>query len=498
MQLEYLLNILLSPETLLWLAIGCVVGAVLGALPGMSADTGIAIFLPITYNLHPITGLVCLAAIYVTGSYGGNITAVLLNTPGTSDSYFMTIDGYPMTKQGLGMKAIRITTVSAFVGGIIGGFMLLFIAPPLAQIAVEFGPLELFLTSMMGIIVIVSMAKGNMMRGLMSACLGFLFALVGPDAIYGNYRFTLGVEEVYDGLPLLAVVLGLFAVSQLFSLMESLEIQEAIDDKAFDGGIRKILKSIPDHVRILWSDIVSGIIGAFVGIIPAAGTTVAAGISYNLMKNTDKHPEEYGNGAEKGLGSVTAANNAVVGGSLVPLLTLGIPGNATSALFLGGLLVHGLQPGIQLFTNSPETSYGLIWGLILANFSILIIGLFGGPIYGKVTKVPKEVLIPVIGALCMLGAYCFRSSIFDMGLIVVFGIIGWLMNKTNIPIAPFVLAFVLGNNNEMQLRRALLLYGEGIGSKILQPIPMVLIFLNIILLVSPFIPNIMAKFRKKN
>lgn len=497
MQIEYLLNILFSPETMLWLTIGCIVGAILGALPGMSADTGIAIFLPITYNLSPVTGLVCLAAIYVTGSYGGNITAVLLNTPGTSDSYFMTIDGYPMTKKGQGMKAVSITTISAFVGGIIGGFSLLLIAPSLALLAVRFGPLELFLTSLMGIMVIVSMSKGNMIKGTVAAALGFLCALIGPDAIHGVPRFTMGVHRVYDGLPLLAVVLGLFAVSQLFTLIENLEVEESISDDAFKGGTLALLKTIPQHIKLVVCDIVSGIIGTFIGIIPAAGTTVAAGISYNLFKNTDKNPEQYGNGSEKGLASVSAANNGVVGGSLVPLITLGIPGNATSALFLGGLLVNGLQPGLQLFTGSPDTAYGLIWGLIFANISILIIGLFGAPLYGKITKLPKQILIPIIGSLCMLGAYSFRSAIFDMGLIIAFGVIGWYMIKSGIPIAPFVLAFVLGNNTEMQLRRSYLLYGDSIVSQFMQPIPMVLIALNLVLVLSPFIPDWVRRIRNK-
>jgi len=481
-------------DNLLWLTIGSVVGSILGALPGISATTGIAIFLPLTYNLEPVTGLITLAAIYVNASYGGNITAVLINTPGTDDSVFMTLDGYPMTVRGEGLKAIGITTFSAFFGGIVGALALLFIAPPLAQIAVKFGPTELFLTTMMGIVIIVGLAKDNMLKGLLSAALGLLCSLIGLDGITGLSRFNFGINQIYDELPLLPVVLGLFAVSQVLIMVAEEKDTIAIDSSSMKGSP---FLSIKDHLHILGTNIRSAIIGTVVGIIPAAGTTVAAGISYNLAKKTDKKPETFGKGNERGLAAVSAANNAVVGGSLVPLLTLGIPGNGTSALFLGGLLIHGLAPGSQLFTTHAKTAYGLIFGLLLANLFILLIGLFGAPLYARVTIIPKSVLIPIVGSLCVLGAYTYRNLAFDTFLILFFGFIGYYMIRANFSMAPFVLAFVLGRTCEINFRRALTLYGSNFGAALSKPIPMLLLTVNIIFLLSPFWEDIKRLLFKK-
>ena len=480
--LEYALQTL-DFTNLLWLTIGSLVGSLLGALPGMSADTGIAIFLPLTFNLEPVTGLITLGAIYVTASYGGNITAVLINTPGTSDSLFMTLDGYPMTLRGEGLRAIGITTVSAFIGGVVGSVALLCIAPPLARIAVRFGPWELFLTTMMGLAIIIGLSKDGMLKGLLSSCFGLLCALIGLDGITGMPRFTFGIDAIYDELPLLPVVLGMFAVSQVFLLVAEKRKAIVIDQSAIRGSV---FLSMKDHLSMLRNNIRASIIGTIVGIIPAAGTTVAAGISYNIAKRTDPHPETFGKGNEQGLASVSAANNAVVGGSLVPLLTLGIPGNGTSALFLGGLLIHGLVPGTQLFTKHADVAYGLFFGLILAQFFILLIGLFGAPAYAKVTRIPNNILVPVVGSLCILGAYTGRSLPFDMYLIIFFGVVGYYMTKANFPMAPFVLAFVLGSNAEIQLRRALMLMRHNPGAILLQPLPMALSAVVLFCLISPF------------
>ena len=492
--LQYALQVF-EPTNFLWLTIGSVVGAILGAVPGMSATTGIAIFLPLTYNLEPVTGLITLVAIYVNAAYGGNITAVLINTPGTDDSLFMTLDGYPMTVRGEGLRAIGVTTFSAFFGGIIGGLSLLFIAPPLAQLAVKFGPTELFLTTLMGIVIIIGLSKENMLKGFASAFLGFLCSLLGLDGITGLSRFNFGIDQIHDEMPLLPVVLGLFAVSQVLRMVTEEQDTIAIDSSALKGSP---FLSKKDHLFLLRDNIISSIIGTVVGIIPAAGTTVAAGISYNLARSTDPDPDSFGKGNPRGLAVVSAANNGVVGGSLVPLMTLGIPGNGTSALFLGGLLVHGLAPGIQLFTKQADIAYGMIFGLLAANVFILIVGLFGAPLYAKITIISKNTLIPVVGCLCVLGAYTFRNLAFDTFLIIFFGIIGYFMVKANFGLAPFVLAFVLGRTNEINFRRALALYGENLSQAFMKPLPLLLIALNIILFLWPFWGDIKnALFKKK-
>ena len=444
---EYALQ-LFTFQNMLWLFIGCFVGFILGALPGMSADTGIGIFLPLTFALPAVTALICLGGIYVCGSFGGNITAVLCNTPGTSDSLFMVFDGYPMTKQGKAMKAIGTTTTGAFVGGVVGSLALILIAPPLAKVATAFGPLELFLTIMMGIIIIIGIVKDRALKGLMSACLGFLCSLIGIDGITGLPRFTFGISGIYDELPLLPVVLGMFAFSQVFVLVQENRKSIVIGEEAMQGSV---WLSKDEMKYLAFETARSSIIGTVVGIIPAAGTTVAAGLSYNMARRADPDPNSFGKGNPKGLATVSAANNGVVGGSLIPLLTLGIPGNATSALFLGGLLIHGLAPGSRLFTENAKTAYGMIFAMLLANFFILIFGMFGAKYYAKITKVPSSVLIPIIAALCMLGAFSYRNLPFDMIIVLFFGIVGFYMDRTGIPMAPFVLAFVLGKTAEIDL-----------------------------------------------
>ncbi|MET0016359.1 tripartite tricarboxylate transporter permease [Oscillibacter sp.] len=481
-------------QNLLWLIIGSVVGVILGALPGMSADTGIGIFLPLTFSLPPTTALICLGAIYVAGSYGGNITAILVNTPGTSDSLFMTLDGYPMTLRGEGLKAIGVSTISAFTGGIVGCMALLFIAPKLAKIAFFFGSWELFLTVMMGIIIIVGLVKGSAFKGLMSASIGFLCSLVGMDGITGQSRFNFGISAIYDELPLLPVVLGVFAFSQVFILIAEKRESIVIGKSSMKGSVWLSRKEL---LNILLETLRGAFIGTFIGIIPAAGTTVAAGLSYNMARNSDKDPDSFGKGNPKGLASVSAANNGVVGGSLVPLLTLGIPGNGTSALFLSALLIHGLAPGTQLFTDNAPQVYGLIFGLLIANVFILIFGFFGARFYAKITKVPSNVLIPLIAALCILGAFSFRYLVADMFLVLFFGLLGYFMDRLGIPMAPFVLAFVLGKSAEIDLRRAIALMTGKVSSVIFTPLSIILILIDIGLLIWPFWDNIKALFVHK-
>jgi putative tricarboxylic transport membrane protein len=470
-------------NNVLWLVLGSIVGVILGALPGLSPTIGIAIFIPITFNLEPATALIVLGAIYVLGSYGGNITAILINTPGTSDSFFMTFDGYPMTVRGEGLRAIGITTVSAFIGGIIGTMLLVFIAPPIALFAVKFGPLEKFLTMTMGLVIIIALSKDKMFKGFISTCVGFLCSMVGLDIVTGLPRFTFGIDQIYEGLPLVPVVLGIFAISQVFCLIAERSESIAIDRSDMRGSVFLELR---DFISMGINNIRASIIGFIVGVIPGAGTTVAAGISYDLAKKGDPHPETFGKGNEQGLASVSAANNAVVGGSLVPLLTLGIPGNGTAAVFLGGLYIHGLAPGTRLFTQNIKEVYSLFWGLIIAQFLILVFGMYGAPIYEKVTRVANSIVVPIVTVFCVLGAYVFRYQIFDILLIIFFGLIGYYIRRANILIIPFILAYILGRSAEMELRRALYLMEGRALSVIMKPLPLFLLAIDLLFLISPF------------
>ena len=491
--LESFLNVL-QPINLMWIVIGSVVGAIIGALPGLTATMGVALFIPLTFSMEPATGLILLAAVYCSASFGGNITAILIKTPGTPDSFFMVLDGYPMTLKGEGSKAMAVTTISAVVGGTVGSFTLLFLSPPLASLAIKFGPAQTFLTAMLGITIIVGLSKGAMLKGMISAVTGFLISTVGMDVISGGYRYTFDVLELFEGVPMIPTVIGLFCCAQVYSLAASKKAQIAIPNEAVAGKRGLPLREL---LGMTWIIIESSIIGTVVGIIPAAGSMVACGLSYNEAKRQSKTPDEFGNGSAAGLAAVSAANNAVVGGSLVPLLTLGIPGNGTAAVFLGGLIIHGMVPGPDLFTQHAEATYSLLFGMFFCQLAILVIGLYGAKFFARVTAIPNSVLIPLIAVFTVLGSYAIRNLLFDVFLMIAFGAIGFYMEKSRIPLAPFVLAFILGPIVEKQFRRALILVESGTSGVFTNWICLLLLALNILCLLTPFFDDIKKRLGKK-
>ena len=370
MSLEYF-NMLLTPEVLTWMVIGSVVGVILGALPGMGPETGIALFLPLTFSLDPVTALACLGSIYVSGVFGGNITAILINTPGTPDSLFLTWDGYPMTKRGQGGRAIALSTIGAFFGGMIGSLTMLFGASVVAKAAVAMGPLEMFLITMIGICVIVSLTQKSMLKGFISAALGFAVAFIGTDNFTAEQRFTFGRLELFDGLPLLPVILGMFAISQMLLLVVS--GQDKITDLPPQAkGQEKDRLSFKGLTGLIGPMLRSSVIGTLIGIVPGAGGTTASGLSYEIEKKLSKHPEKFGDGSEEGIVAISSAINGVVGGSLIPMITLGIPGCSTAALFLGALMTHGLAPGERLFTSNAGIVYPFMISVVIAQFFLLL------------------------------------------------------------------------------------------------------------------------------
>jgi len=501
MELNHLL-MLLTPEVLMWMAIGSLVGVILGALPGMGPETGIALFLPLTYGMEPIVALSCLASIYVSGVFGGNFTAILMNTPGTPDSLFLCWDGYPMTKRGLGSKAIAVSTLSAFVGGVVGAVALLFLSSIVSKFAVSLGPLEMFLITMIGISVIVSLTQKSMLKGFISAALGFAVSCVGMDNFSGNQRFTFGLLQLLDGLPLLPVVLGMFAISQMLILVvEGKEriTEDNVDVTHLSPENKKLNKvTIKDIKAISGPSIRAALIGTFIGIVPGAGGTTASGLSYQMEKSMDKHPEEYGQGSIRGIASISAAINGVVGGSLIPMITLGIPGCSTAALFLGALMIHGLAPGERLFTVYQDVIYPFMIAVLLAQLFLLFFGLLCGKYFSKLTKVTNSVLIPCILLFTIVGAYTGRGMLFDVILMLIFGVIAYFWEKMDIPCSPFVLAFVLSANAESRLRRAIVLLESDLFKTMMRPVPLILLAINLFLIIWPITSEIRAKRKKNN
>jgi len=343
-----------SPHNLLFAFLGTTLGIVIGALPGFTSTMGVALFIPFTFNMSPETGLIFLAAIYCASTYGGSISAILIQTPGTPAAIITAIDGYELTKQGLAGKALAMATFASYIGGLISATALLLIAPPLSRLVLKFGPSEIFFLALFGLTIIVGLSKGSMIKGLMSGVLGILLATVGIDNLTGAYRYTYGIMSLFEGIPIVPCVIGLYSASQVFVLAE--QKRTTIQ---YDATVTKESTWIRlSDVKTLWTNLIrSGIIGTLVGIVPGAGMSIASALSYNEAKRFARKPELFGKGSLEGVAASEAANNGVTGGSLVPLLTLGIPGNAVSAIFLGGLLIHGLKPGLtQCSFPHPEQS----------------------------------------------------------------------------------------------------------------------------------------------
>ena len=479
-----------SPEALLVLLLGTVVGLFVGALPGLSSTMGVALCIPITFGMDPAIALVLLGAIYCSSVFGGSITAILLRTPGTDAAIATTFDGYPMAQRGEGGKAIGMALVASLIGGLFSAAVLLFVAPPLSRLALMFGPHEYVFLAIFGMVSIVGVASGNALKSFITASIGLLMATVGFDLFTGYPRLTLGQDELFDGVPLLPALIGIFSVSQAIALCA-----------AGSAGVTGIAApSVKGRVLPEWLEVRrcastllrSSVIGSAIGILPGAGTSIAAFISYNDARRRSRTPERFGTGEIEGVAAPEAANNAVTGGSLVPALTLGIPGNAVTAVFIGGLTIHGLIPGPKLFTDHAEVTYTLIFSLFLANALFAAIGLLAAPWAAKVVNVPSAILGPTIIVFSVIGCYALRNSMFDVWLVLGFGVIGFFMEKWRFPGAPLVIALVLGPILETNLRRSLQISGGDWTPFFTRPLSLLLIALIVVTIVYP----IVARWRR--
>lgn len=408
--MEYIfeaLSLVFNIETMIIIIIGIILGIAIGALSGLSSTMGVALFIPVTYNMHPATGLVFLSSIYMSSTYGGSISAILIKTPGTPSAIITAIDGYELTKQGKGGEALSMATIASTIGGLISCIALMFLSPPLAKLVVAFGSPEMFLLSILGLSIIVGLSKGSILKGLISGILGMLLSLVGIDTITGEYRFTYNILSLFGGLSTVAIVIGIFSASQVYNLASQ---KRTTIQYNYDKNKKLNLLKASEFFKNLFNIIRSGIIGTIIGILPGAGVSIASALAYNVAKSSSKEKELFGEGSLEGVSASESANNGVVGGSLVPLLTLGIPGNAVSAVFLGGLVIHGLRPGPELFTKYGGITYALFIGLTVSTIIMLFIGLFTAKYFAKVSVVPTNILAPIIMVLCVIGSYSVSNS----------------------------------------------------------------------------------------
>ncbi len=436
-------------------AMGGVVWGILGgALPGISPSIAMALLLPFTYTMEPITAIVLLASTYVGAEYGGSIPAILIRTPGTNAAAATAIDGYEMQKQGRGGEALGISLASGVIGGLIGLFFLVVLTKPLAQVALLFTPPAYFALGILGLSVIASLSSGSLIKGLMAGVIGLMIATVGTDPISGVNRFTYGSPELLSGVPFILVMVGVFAVSEL---LEQAGKPEWKKPDSVQSRIK--LPSFAMLKRLRKAQLIGSGIGLFEGCMPGAGGSIAAFMSYNEARRWSKTPEEFGKGSPEAIAAPESANNTVAGTALVPMLSFGIPGSNSTAILLGGLLIHGLQPGPLLFDKHPDFIYGLFGGLFVANTSLFFIGmLILTPAIWLVNR-PKPYLLAAIYALIFSGIYSIDHSLFDLYLVLLAGTVGYVMRLFGFPFLPLVLGLVLGYLIEANYRRSLLLTG---------------------------------------
>lgn len=447
-------GLLFTLENILWINIGVFVGSVFAAIPGLSVILCVILFLPVTYTMTAIPGMMFLLGIYCAGGYGGSVSAILINTPGTPHAAATMLDGHPLSRQGRTKAALKIALYASTFGGVFSALMLLFLGPQVAKIAAQLGTAEYFMVCVFGLTIIAGVSGKSIIRGLVSACLGLLISCVGTDPMTSYDRFTFGIPRLYLGLDLAVCLIGLFALVEILAKAEKKLGELRLDTaKMHDDG--KITKE--EFKRMIRPVLMSSLIGVMVGIVPGTGASEASWFSYNTAKNLSKHPEEFGHGSVEGVAAAESANNAVTGATLIPLLTLGIPGDGTVAIMLSALMINGLNPGLSLFTTDGDIMYAIMLGLILVNVFMLIQGKFLTTLFAKVVSIPQEILTPIIVIFCFAGAYSVNENYFDVAVALVFGVLAWVLRKLDLPPVPILLGLVLGRMTETNFRRALLI-----------------------------------------
>ncbi len=483
---EQILVNLFSFQTLIALFIGVVGGMIMGALPGLSSTMAVALLVPITFGMEPVAGLVMLTAIYTSSTYGGSLSAILLHTPGTPASAATALDGYELTKRGQASRAIGIATLSSMIGGFVSGLALLFLAPPLAKVSLLFSAPEFLFLALFGLTIIGSLSGGSVLKGLASGAIGLLIGTIGIDIITGFPRYTFGVVPLESGVSLIPALIGLFSLSQVFILLEGK--QEEKQENKIKQVITKLIPSKKDIKKVFNTILRSSGLGVIIGILPGAGGDVGSWVGYNEAKRFSKNKEEFGKGSIEGIAGSETANNAVTGGALIPLMTLGIPGSSTTAVLLGGLMIQGLVPGNELFTVHAEVSYSIIIGFIIANILMGIVGFFGAKYFIKVLNVPQSMLIPIIIGFCVIGSYAINNNIFDVWIMLIFGVIGYAMRKTGFAAAPVILGMILGPIAEKSLGQSMIMaQGNLFSYFISRPITVAFMILIVLTITSPFI-----------
>lgn len=493
--LAHLLNgfaVAMTPYNTLWLVIGAALGTVLGMLPGLGPTTGIALLLPLTFTMPPTTALIAMAAIYYGAMFGGSRSSILLNVPGDGAAVASCFDGYPMAVNGRAEAALAISAIASFIGGLIATIGFVLIALPMARFALKFGPAEYFVLMIFALAATAAISKAALLKGLIAMILGLMLTTVGLDFQSGTARFTFGLDELQGGIDFVIVIIGVFGIGEVFENLEHIARDMA---RPVQTKFGRIWITMEDWKRSFWPIIRQTPVGFLIGILPGAGGTIAALMSYNNEKQLSKHPEEFGHGAIEGLAAPEAANNACSVGAMIPMLTLGVPGSGTTAIMLGALLILGLQPGPLLFEQHADIAWGVIASMFLGNVVCAVINIPLAGLLVRVLAVPGRILYPLIVALAFLGVYTINFAVMDFVLLTILGFIGYLMKKFKIPSAPLILASVVGEMMESSYRQAMMLSDGSLGVFFGSTICLVLWVLAIGSIAWPFISE--ARARKK-
>ncbi|MFN3146168.1 MAG: tripartite tricarboxylate transporter permease [Paracoccaceae bacterium] len=473
-----------TPSSVLLTLIGCAVGLVIGVLPGLGPLMGIILLTPVALYLPPVAGMGLLIAVFVGGSCGGAISAILLRIPGTPLAAATLLDGYPMAQKGQAAQAIGIAITASALGGLIGGVCLIFLSPLLADVAIRFGPPEYFALTLLGLISITVVSPESTVKGLMVGAVGMLVSTIGMDQFASAYRFTFGMPQMLGGFHIVAMVVGLFAISEMFMQIES----GGLDRKPAVSSTRMSLSAVAMTVRRWFNLIRSSVIGIFFGALPGAGGVIASFTAYAIARVSSSEREEFGRGNPDGVVATESANNACCGGTLIPTLALGLPGDAVTAVLMGALILVGFFPGPELFENNKDVVGGIFLAYIAANIALFVLGVLLTPVFASVLKLKKKHLIPIVTLLSVIGVYAVQSSSFDLWIMFGFGVAGYFLRKHGYPVAPMVIGTVLGPICESNFRRSLVLSADDFGIFVDRPVAATILVITAVALVASLVP----------
>ncbi|WP_373163758.1 tripartite tricarboxylate transporter permease [Agathobaculum sp. Marseille-P7918] len=462
------LQILLQWQNFLIIPIGLALGIVVGAIPGLTSDLGIILCIPLTYGMDPTMAILMLLAIYCGGTYGGSITAILINTPGTSANAATLFDGYPMAKKGHAYKALSMALFASTIGGLLSAFALLFLAPQIAKITLLFGPAEYLALAVFGLSVIAGVSNKSVLKGLIGACIGIFMSTIGMDNISGTTRFTFGNINLMSGIDLIIALIGLFAISEI--MMKS-QYNPRLDRQNINAASLTKDKVTRDEYRRCRKPIALGsLIGIIIGATPGTGGGLAAFISYNQTKQSSKHPETFGQGEIEGIAASESANNGACGATMIPMLTLGVPGDGATAILMGAFMIHGMVPGPMLFKDQGNILYAIMLGLIVVNVFMYVIGSVFTRFYAHITRIPYEILACIVLTFCIAGSYSTNNRLYDIYIILIFGIISYFLRRMDFQLVPILLGIVLGPLAEDNFRRAIVLSDGSLSIFVTRPI----------------------------